>query len=105
MKIDFSKASFKDFENIEGQDIYETARGFQEYLDFLKANGHLNYRIESLTHVGPEMNLVLPGESTRRGVFAWSQMITSALVSIQKLRMQLAGAPNYSVPVPEHRLL
>lgn len=62
MKIDFIKASFKDFENIEGQDIYETANEFQEYLDFLKANSHLNYRIESLTHVGPEMNLVLPGD-------------------------------------------
>ena len=62
MKIDFSKASFKDFENIEGQDIYETAKEFQEYLNFLKANSHLNYRIESLTHVGPEMNLVLPGD-------------------------------------------
>ena len=62
MKIDFTKASFKDFENIEGQDIYETAKEFQEYLNFLKANGHLNYRIESLTHVGPEMNLVLPGD-------------------------------------------
>jgi glycine C-acetyltransferase len=62
MKIDFTKASFKDFENIEGQDIVETAKEFQEYLNFLKANGHLNYRIESLTHVGPEMNLVLPGD-------------------------------------------
>ncbi len=62
MKMDFTKASFKDFENIEGQDIYETAKEFQEYLNFLKANGHLNYRIESLTHVGPEMNLVLPGD-------------------------------------------
>jgi len=62
MKIDFEKASFKDFENIEGQDLYTTALEFEKYLDFLKDGGHLNYRIESLTHVGPEMNLMLPGD-------------------------------------------
>lgn len=61
--IDFEKASFKDFEDIEGQDVYETAVEFAAYLDFLKSNGHLNYRIESLSPVGPEMNLILPGDS------------------------------------------
>jgi glycine C-acetyltransferase len=63
MKIDFEKASFKDFENIEGQDIYATALEFEEYLNFLKANGHLNYRIESLSPCGPKMDLLLPGDS------------------------------------------
>lgn len=62
MKIDFEKASFKDFENIEGQDIYATAFEFEKYLNFLRANDHLNYRIESLSPVGPEMNLLLPGD-------------------------------------------
>lgn len=62
MKIDFEKASFKDFENIEGQDIYTTTSEFEKYLDFLRSNGHLNYRIESLSPVGPEMNLLLPGD-------------------------------------------
>jgi glycine C-acetyltransferase len=60
--IEFAKASFKDFENIQGQDIYTTAKEFVEYLNFLKGNGHLNYRIESLSPVGPEMNLILPGD-------------------------------------------
>jgi len=64
MKIDFEKASFKDFENIDGQDLNTTAYKFVEYLNFLKTNGHLNYRIESLTPVGPEMNLMLPGDSS-----------------------------------------
>ena len=62
MKIDFEKASFKVFENIEGQDIYATTLEFKKYLDFLRSNGHLNYRIESLSAVGPEMNLILPGD-------------------------------------------
>ncbi|MGZ3761021.1 MAG: aminotransferase class I/II-fold pyridoxal phosphate-dependent enzyme [Mucilaginibacter sp.] len=64
MKIDFSKASFKDFENMPGLDAFQTAVEFQHYLDFLKQNGHLNYRIESVSPVGPEMELLLPGEST-----------------------------------------
>src|ERR1700709_2828056 len=60
--IDYTNASFKDFENIAGQDVYATATEFQLYLNYLKSEGHLNYRIESLTRVGPEMNLLLPGE-------------------------------------------
>lgn len=63
MKIDFNTATFKDFENIPGQDIFKTAEQFQNYLDFLKNNGHLNYRIQSLSPVGPEMDLMLPGQS------------------------------------------
>jgi glycine C-acetyltransferase len=63
MNIDFNNASFKDFENIPGQDIFTTAQEFQRYLDFLKSNGHLNYRIQSLSPVGPEMDLMLPGEA------------------------------------------
>jgi glycine C-acetyltransferase len=63
MKIDFNTASFKDFENIEGQNIYATATEFKAYLNFLEANGHLNYRIESLSPVGPEMELILPGDT------------------------------------------
>lgn len=62
MPIDFEKASFKDFENIEGQNVYATALEFEKYLNFLRDNGHLNYRIESLSHCGPEMDLLLPGD-------------------------------------------
>lgn len=64
MAINFENASFKDFENIPGKDIYSTANEFHEYLEFLRINGHLNYRIESVSPVGPEMDLILPGYST-----------------------------------------
>jgi glycine C-acetyltransferase len=63
MPKDYTNTSFKDFENISGQDIFATAADFQEYLNFLQANGHLNYRIQSLTPVGPEMSLLLPGDT------------------------------------------
>jgi glycine C-acetyltransferase len=62
MNINFNNASFKDFENIPDLDVFSTAVEFQAYLDFLSSKGHLNYRIESLSPVGPEMNLLLPGD-------------------------------------------
>jgi glycine C-acetyltransferase len=55
--------SFRDFENVAGQDCYATANDFAAYLDFLRNNGHLNYRIECLSPVGPEMDLLLPGDT------------------------------------------
>lgn len=69
MKINFQNASFKDFENVPGQDLYTTVNEFHDYLDFLRNNGHLNYRIESISPVGPEMDLLLPGDTeTTRSV-------------------------------------
>lgn len=61
MKIDFEKASFKDFENPAGLDAYQRAALFDEYLDFLQARGHLNYRLVGLTGCGPMVDLDIPG--------------------------------------------
>lgn len=62
--INFEKASFRDFENIPEIDALERAQEFQLFLDYLKDKGHLNYRIESLSGCGPEMDLMLPGKSS-----------------------------------------
>jgi glycine C-acetyltransferase len=62
MNATFQNNSFKDYENIKGQDFVATAKDFKEFLNYLKEQGHLNYRIESLSPVGPEMNLLLPGK-------------------------------------------
>lgn len=58
MKIEFSKASFKDFENITGMDAWKRAALFQHYLDYLDENGRLNYRLVSVTGCGPEMDII-----------------------------------------------
>jgi glycine C-acetyltransferase len=60
MRIKFDKASFKDFENVSGMDIYARAAFFNQYLDFLQQRGHLNYRLEALTGCGPELMLDIP---------------------------------------------
>lgn len=62
MHINYATASFKNFENIPGLDSFQMAKEFQLYLDFLKNNGHLNYRLESISPVGPEMELLIPGK-------------------------------------------
>ncbi|ARS41914.1 2-amino-3-ketobutyrate CoA ligase [Sphingobacteriaceae bacterium GW460-11-11-14-LB5] len=61
MDINFEKASFKDFENIEGMDAYQRARYFAEYLEYLKSRGHLNYRMETMSGCGPEVELDIAG--------------------------------------------
>jgi len=70
MQIPFNNASFKDFENIPGSDIYQTATLFNYYLDYLKAEGRLNYRLESTSTCGPRMDLLLPGESCPKNFVA-----------------------------------
>ncbi|TCD03156.1 aminotransferase class I/II-fold pyridoxal phosphate-dependent enzyme [Pedobacter psychroterrae] len=66
MNVDFENASFKDFENPEGMDIYQRSDLFNEYLDFLQDRGHLNYRLESLTGCGPVVEMDIPGYGGRR---------------------------------------
>ena len=63
MEIDFEKASFKDFENIESCHMYARASIFNDYLNFLDRRGHLNYRMESASGCGPEMDILIPGKS------------------------------------------
>ena len=66
MKTEFEKASFKDFEDIDGMDVYQRSAYFNEYLDFLKKRGHLNYRLEGLTGCGPVVDLDIPGFGGRQ---------------------------------------
>ena len=66
MKIDFEKASFKDFENPVGMDAYQRSTYFNEFLDFLQERGHLNYRLEGLTGCGPTVDMDIPGYGGRR---------------------------------------
>lgn len=63
MKIDFEKASFKDFEDIEGKDPFARASLFHDYSVALRASGHMNYRQLALTGCGPEMDLLIPGNA------------------------------------------
>ncbi|MBB6498371.1 aminotransferase class I/II-fold pyridoxal phosphate-dependent enzyme [Pedobacter cryoconitis] len=53
--MDFANATFKNFENIKGHDIYQRAEVFGEFLQYMKDNGHMNYRLLNSSGCGPEM--------------------------------------------------
>lgn len=55
--MDFSKASFKDFENIPDLDIYQRATVHEGYLNYLRENEFMNYRLLANSGCGPEIGL------------------------------------------------
>ncbi|MCS4238233.1 aminotransferase class I/II-fold pyridoxal phosphate-dependent enzyme [Myroides odoratus] len=57
MNIDFTKASFKDFENIPDLDIYQRASAHEGYLNYLRDNEFMNYRLLATSGCGPEIGL------------------------------------------------
>lgn len=57
MKIDFTKASFKDFENIPDLNIYQRAQVHEGYLNYLRENEFMNYRLLANSGCGPEIGL------------------------------------------------
>lgn len=61
MNIDFTKASFKDFENIPDLDIYERAKAHEGYLNYLRENEFMNYRLLATSGCGPEIGLAEDG--------------------------------------------
>jgi glycine C-acetyltransferase len=60
MNIDFTKASFRDFENIPGLDAIARAEVFYDFLGFMKNSGHMNYRLVNQSGCGPEMDVITP---------------------------------------------
>ncbi|MEN5235771.1 aminotransferase class I/II-fold pyridoxal phosphate-dependent enzyme [Sphingobacterium faecium] len=61
MNIEFTKTSFKDFENIPDLNIYERAKAHESYLNYLRENDFMNYRLLATSGCGPEMELAENG--------------------------------------------
>ncbi|MBK1896283.1 aminotransferase class I/II-fold pyridoxal phosphate-dependent enzyme [Chryseobacterium paridis] len=57
MGIDFTTATFKDFENIPDYDIAQRAEYFYEFLDHMKARGHMNYRLKNTSGTNATLNI------------------------------------------------
>ncbi|WP_207424307.1 aminotransferase class I/II-fold pyridoxal phosphate-dependent enzyme [Desertivirga brevis] len=66
MPIDFYSASFKDFEDIPGLNVYERSAYFTQFLNYLKSQDRLNYRLLSNSPCSPEMEIQLEGGSKPR---------------------------------------
>jgi glycine C-acetyltransferase len=57
MKLDYSKVSTRDFEDIAGFNIFKRAEAFQGYLDFLENRAYLNYLLMAESGCGSEIEL------------------------------------------------
>lgn len=57
--IDFSTASFKEFENIPDHDLSMTVKAFNQFTDYMSDNDHMNFRFET-TGCGPEVIVKTP---------------------------------------------
>jgi glycine C-acetyltransferase len=62
--INFTKASFKDFENIPGLNAFERAELFNEFTAYMKDSGHMNYRFVTSNGCSPEMWVTSPFNKT-----------------------------------------
>lgn len=60
MNIDFTKATFRDFENIPDLDAFQRTVKFREFTDYMADNGHMNYRLTTFSGCGPEMEIATP---------------------------------------------
>lgn len=58
-------ASFKDYENPTGQNIYQKANLFKDYVANWGSRGHWNYRQVCLSGALPEVELDLPGNPNK----------------------------------------
>jgi glycine C-acetyltransferase len=59
-KIDFDKASFKDFEKIPNLNFLERAKTFMEFTNYMETHGHMNYRFITQNGCGPEILVSSP---------------------------------------------
>ena len=58
--IDFSKASFKDFENIPDMNAFQRAGFFKDFTDYMEVEGRMNYGFVTHDGCGPEIFLSTP---------------------------------------------
>lgn len=61
MEQTFTQASFKDYEDIPELDVYQRAQAHTGYLNHLKENDFMNYRLLATSGCGPEIELAENG--------------------------------------------
>lgn len=64
----YQELSFKDFENMDGLNILQTAEEFNNYITDWDSHGHWNYRQECLSGCMPEVDVMHKGKLYRNCV-------------------------------------
>lgn len=63
MDINFTTATFKDFEDIPGVDMSQRAEVFYDFLNFMKLNGHMNYRLKNFSGCNSIMDVEIENKN------------------------------------------
>lgn len=113
--MNFEKASFKDFENIEAMTPWEWARLFQQYVQNWDSRGHWNYRQESISGCFPEVQLDYSGNTHQSHValvfndylgFTQHPAVKQAAIdAIMKYGVGAAASPAIGGHMTYHRLI
>ncbi|MBS1502848.1 MAG: aminotransferase class I/II-fold pyridoxal phosphate-dependent enzyme, partial [Bacteroidetes bacterium] len=113
MSLNLEKASFKDFENMEGKDPFGWAEAFDRYVQNWNGRGHWNYYQESVSGCMPEMELNLPGKPRQRFVSLVSNdylgftqhpaVKAAAIAGIEKYGAGSAASPAIGGHMSYHR--
>jgi glycine C-acetyltransferase len=111
--MDYTNASFKDFENMAGMGPMEWAQAFDEYIANWNSRGHWNYRQESITGCAPEISMRLPGNPNERFValvfndylgFTQHPAVKAAAVAgIERYGVGSAASPAIGGQITYHR--
>ncbi|KXH81104.1 aminotransferase class I/II-fold pyridoxal phosphate-dependent enzyme [Chryseobacterium kwangjuense] len=75
MSIDFTTATFKDFENIPDYDIAQRADHFYEFLDHMKSRGHMNYRLKNTSGSNATLNIDIANQNNEYVSFVSSDYL------------------------------
>lgn len=58
--IDFTKATFKNFENVPNLNAFQRAEVFKDFTNYMETEGHMNYRFVTHNGCGPEVLVSSP---------------------------------------------
>jgi glycine C-acetyltransferase len=113
MKKNYQELSFKDFENMEGLSLQETAQEFNNYIEDWDGRGHWNYRQESISGCRPEIDVAAKGKLFKNcvglvfndylGFTQHPEVKKAAIAAIEQYGVGAAASPAIGGHMSYHR--
>jgi glycine C-acetyltransferase len=113
MNKNYQELSFKDFENMEGLNLQETAQEFSNYIADWDGRDHWNYRQESLSGCKPEVDVMAKGKLYKNcvglvfndylGFTQHPEVKKAAIAAIEQYGVGAAASPAIGGHISYHR--
>ena len=113
MNKNYQELSFKDFENMEGLDLEQTAQEFSNYIEDWDGRDHWNYRQESISGCKPEVDVIAKGKLYKNcvglvfndylGFTQHPQVKAAAIAAIEQYGVGAAASPAIGGHMTYHR--